>query len=236
MPDPPSPRILPDPEAVARAAAGRVVALAAGAIAARGRFRLAVPGGRTPARLFALLAGEFAARFDAPRLELLFADERAVPPEDPASNYRLARESLIDPLRIPQGSVRRMRGEADDLDAEADRYEAFVAEPLDLLVLGIGEDGHVASLFPSSPLIAERRRRVAAVGDAPKPPPRRLTLTARAIAEARAVLVLATGADKSRAAARALAPGGDPAECPARLVRDREWLLDREAATLLHDS
>ncbi len=233
---PPGPRILPDPEAVARAAAGRVVELAGQAIAARGRFRLAVPGGRTLARLFRMLAGEFASRLDAARLELLFADERGVPPDDPESNYRLAREALIDPLALAADRVRRMRGEADDLEAEARRYEAFLAEPLDLLVLGVGEDGHVASLFPGSRLVGERGRRVAAVRDAPKPPPRRLTLTPRALAEARGVLVLATGADKRAAASRALDSAGDAAACPARLVRGREWLLDREASALLKGS
>jgi 6-phosphogluconolactonase len=96
-------------------------------------------------------------------------------------------------------------------------------------VLGLGDDGHVASLFPGSRLIAERRRRVAAVRDAPRPPALRLTITPPVIERAGRVLVLATGAGKAQALANALAPG-DPAAVPARLARDREWYVDRAAA------
>lgn len=233
MSEAPGARIFDDAGALACAAAERVVSLAEEARAARGAFRIAIPGGRTPVALYRLLAGEFAPRLDAARVELLFADERAVPPDHADSNYRLARETLIEPLGLAAARVRRMRGETDDLEAEAARYERFVAEPLDLLVLGVGEDGHVASLFPGSRLLDERVRRVAAVFDAPKPPPRRLTLTPRTIAEARHTLVLAVGTEKAAAAARALGASGDPRGCPARLTREREWLLDRGAAAHL---
>jgi 6-phosphogluconolactonase len=126
-----------------------------------------------------------------------------------------------------------MKGEYPDLTAAAEEYEAHLRAPLDLLLLGIGEDGHVASLFPGAVAVAERERRVLPVLDAPKPPPRRLTLTPRAIAEAREVLVLATGPGKARAVAAALEGATEPEELPARLVRDRVWLLDREAAAAL---
>lgn len=212
-------------EAVARAAAGRVVGLAR-AIPANRRFRIGLSGGRTPRRLYQLLA----TRLEADRVELLFADERAVPPDSEDSNYRLVQETLLAALPVPAERVHRMRGELADLEVAAREYEPLLEPPLDLLVLGIGEDGHVASLFPGSPLIEERSRRVAAVLDSPKPPARRLTITPRVIVEAGTVMVLAIGAAKAGAVAAALAVAGDPADCPARLARGGEWLLDRAAA------
>ena len=222
--------IFPDSTAVAAAAAARIVGAARDAIASRGRFSLALSGGRTPAQLYRTLA---TAAIDWPRTRIFFADERAVPPADPDSNFRMARETLLDPARVPPRNVHRMKGEYPDLTVAVEEYEAHLTEPLDLVVLGIGEDGHIASLFPGSPLISETTRRVAAVLDAPKPPPRRLTLTPRALDEAGEILVLVTGVEKAAAAARALEPGVTPREIPARLVRDRVWLLDRDAASRL---
>jgi 6-phosphogluconolactonase len=225
-------RVLASAEAVADAALVRVISAAAEAIAARGRFDLALSGGRTPAALYRRLASLDPGRVDWTRTHVWFADERAVPPADPESNFRLVRETLIDPAGIPEANVHRMRGEAGDLAAAAAEYERLLPDPLDLVVLGIGEDGHTASLFPGSPLLeaAAGAARVAAVLDSPKPPPRRLTLTPVALGEARAALMLATGVDKAAAVARALAAAGPVSECPARLVRGREWLLDFDAA------
>ena len=133
-------------------------------------------------------------------------------------------------------TVHRMRGESGPA-AGADDYERVMRETLgeqlprlDLILLGLGPDAHVASLFPGSPLVGERARRVAYVLDSPKPPARRLTLTARALAEARKVLVLATGTEKAEAVARALEGDVEARELPARLVRDRDWYLDQAAA------
>lgn len=219
------------PDQVAREVAGRVVRLAQGA---RDRpFRIGLPGGRSPARLYRLLAGEYASQLDPARLEILFADERAVPPDDPDSNYRLVKETLLAGLRIPEAQVHRMRGEADDLEAAAREYETHLTQPLDLLLLGVGEDGHVASLFPGSPLLEERTRRVAVVYDSPKPPPRRLTITPRVMSEAYKLMVIATGADKAAAVAAALARDGSVVRCPARLAAETFWYLDRDAASLV---
>jgi 6-phosphogluconolactonase len=129
-----------------------------------------------------------------------------------------------------------MRADADELEAAAREYEAHLAEPLDLLLLGIGEDGHTASLFPGSPLLDERLRRVAVVLAAPKPPPRRLTVTSRTIGEARAVLMLANGDPKAEAVMKALADSGETRDCPARLARAGEWLVDREAGVYLSET
>ena len=229
-----SPRVVFDAGALAAAAAEVVVAHASRAIAARGAFRIAVPGGRSPrGMLAALAAAPPREALDWSRVTVLFADERALPPDDAESNYRLVREALLDPLGERAPRVVRMAADAADLEGAARDYEAELAQPLDLLVLGLGEDGHVASLFPGSPLLAERVRRVAAVTDSPKPPARRLTLTPRAIAEARGLLVLAAGAGKADAVAGALAAGADPSRIPAALARAGEWLVDREAAAQL---
>lgn len=227
----PTRNVLRDPTAVARAAAEWVVEAAARATEARGAFRLGLSGGRTPEPLYRLLAGrEFNGRVDWRHVHALFADERDAPPTEPESNYWWIRKLLLEPAEIPPASVHRMKADAADLEAAAREYETRLTEPLDLLVLGVGEDGHTASLFPGSPLLDERTLRVAAVHDSPKPPPRRITLTPRAIAEARAVLVLVTGSGKSAAVGRALAPAGETRSCPARLLCEYEWLMDEAAA------
>jgi 6-phosphogluconolactonase len=221
--------VLADVESVAAAGALRTRSAADEAIEWRGRFRIAVSGGRTPARLYQLLAADSAMRWEF--VDLGFADERAVPPGHADSNFRMVTEALAAPLGARAPRIERMAGEAPDLRSAARDCEPWFQEPLDLLLLGVGEDGHVASLFPRSALLAERVRHVEAVFDSPKPPARRLTITPRVIAEARQVLVIATGRDKALAVARALASEGSAAECPARLARGGDWLLDQAAAT-----
>lgn len=217
--------VFPDPALMTLYLALQVADASAGV--AKG-FRLAVSGGRSPVALLDRLAK--VRNIDWPDVELFFTDERAAPPEHADSNYRLVREHLLDPLGERAPRVFRMRGEAEDLEAAAREYERDLEARLHLLLLGVGEDGHIASLFPGSPLLEERERRVAVVGDSPKPPARRLTITPRTIEEARRVFVIATGAAKRDAVARALAPAGEVRECPARLVRERSWFLDPEAA------
>lgn len=217
-------------EALAAASGARVLESGRQALERHGRFLLGVSGGRTPAATFAWLTSARAA-FDWTRAQLYFADERAVPPDHADSNFRMVRETLIDPLHIPPRQIHRMKGEYPDLEAAAEEYEARLPAALDLVLLGIGEDGHIASLFPGGAAVIELERRVLPVLDAPKPPPRRLTLTPRALAEAHEVLVLATGEAKAAAVAAALEGEGAEGEVPARLVRDREWMLDTAAAS-----
>jgi len=188
--------------------------------------RFAVPGGRSAAAVFdALIALPRAERPDWSRVDLLFADERAVAPDDPESNYRLAREHLIEPANLPASHVHRLRGEALDLERAAREAELDFEPPVDVLLLGVGEDGHVASIFPESPLVRERERRVVVVEESPKPPPRRLTITPRVIEEARVKIVLAEGEAKRDAVQRALADLGSPEQTPARLVRQGLWFV-----------
>jgi 6-phosphogluconolactonase len=224
-------RIFPDSHAAVAALAARVASEAGSAIAARGAFRLGVSGGETPVALYRLLASEaWRDRIEWRRVVVLFADERAVPVGAPERNDRLVRETLARPLGLSEVQLCSMRGEAADLDAAARAYEREVAAPVDLLLLGVGPDGHVASLFPGRAAVGERNRRVMAVLDSPKPPPGRLTLTPRAIDEARVVCVLTVGDAKASAVAKALAPGADAGECPAALVAARDWYVDRAAA------
>jgi 6-phosphogluconolactonase len=223
-------RIFGDPAVLARAVAARVAAAAARAVGVRDHCSIALSGGRTPLALFeALRRPEFRdVQWDAVRI--LFADERAVPPDHPDSNYRLVREGLLEPLRIPPGNAHRMEADAADLDAAARAYEPLLAPRVDLLVLGVGADGHTASIFPGSPLVLEQRRYVAPVLDSPKPPARRLTITPRVIREARETVVLVTGADKAQAVARALEGEVYAPEVPAMLLRPADWYIDRPAA------
>lgn len=217
--------VLP-PEAFAAGAAARLARLLREA-ASRGSASLALAGGSTPRPVYRRLA-------EAPeppwsRLRIFFGDERRVPADDPAGNYRMAREALLDRVPLPPDAVHRMRGEARDPAREARRYEGLLPAHLDLLLLGIGEDGHTASLFPRSSALGEARRRVLPV-EAPVEPRGRYTVTPPVIAAARRVVVLAAGSAKAAAVARALEGSWEPAACPAQLARAGEWLLDREAA------
>lgn len=228
-------RIFDSSAALGAAAAADVAAHLESAITARGRAALGLSGGTSSIAVHrALAAGGFPAQMDWTRVYVWFADERAVPPLDPESNFRLARETLIDPAGIPPTHVHRMRAEhVEDLEAVALEYEARFPQALDVLMLGIGPDGHTASIFPGSPHVDERQRRVAVVRDSPKPPPRRVTVTPRVLEEARSVIVIAMGSAKAEVVARALEGDVTPLEVPARLVRDRDWYLDRDAAARL---
>jgi 6-phosphogluconolactonase len=226
--------VLADPPLVALAAADRIATVAEEAVKAGGGFRLGLSGGHTPEGAYRLLASpEFRARLPWDRLHVLFADERDAPPTEPESNYWMIRKLLVEPVGIAPENVHRMKADASDLEAAARAYESNLQEPLDLLLLGVGEDGHTASLFPGSPWLLENGRWVAAVHDSPKPPPRRLTITPRVIREARSVVVLVTGARKAGAVRRALDEDGEVKECPARLLRSYDWWIDRAASASL---
>jgi len=210
--------------------ADRIARLLADAAAARGTATLALVGGTTPRPVYQALA----ARDDVPwrQVHVYFGDERAVPPDDPESNFGMARETLLTRVPIPEPQIHRMHAEAADVEAAARSYEALLPARLDLVLLGIGEDGHTASLFPGSSAVTEQARRVLFV-TGPKPPPRRLTITPPVLAAARATLVLAAGAAKAEAVARALEGPDDVIGCPAQLARAGYWILDRAAAAEL---
>jgi 6-phosphogluconolactonase len=212
-------------------AARRIAAEIRRVLQSRDRCTLALSGGETPRPVYQRLA-ELLEREVWRRVEIYFADERCVPPDDPASNYRMVRETLLDLLPTTPARVQRMEGERPDRDTAARAYEALLPERLDLLVLGLGPDGHIASLFPQSSSLAERRRRVLAV-TAPKPPPDRLTITPPVIRSAGLTIGLVAGAEKAEALARVRDGPDDTEETPGRLARDGLWIVDTAAAARL---
>jgi 6-phosphogluconolactonase len=201
------------------------------AAAARGVCRVALAGGETPRPIYAALAAS-ARAIAWDRVEIFFSDERAVPPDDPHSNYRMVRETLLAQVGIPQARVHRMEGERADLVAAARAYEAQLPPRLDVLLLGMGADGHTASLFPGDAALTERERRVVPVV-ARAAPRQRLTITPPVVALARRVAVLAVGNEKAEAAARALEGPFIPLEVPVQLALAGTWFLDHAAAGLL---
>jgi 6-phosphogluconolactonase len=201
--------VIGDVAALGEELARRFERAAGAAIAARGRFAFALPGGSVAARFFPRLA---VAAVDWTRVDVFWVDERAVPPSDPESNYGLAARLWLEPAAVPAERVHRLPGEAADLTAAAVAYgqlldRSLAAAPLDLVLLGTGPDGHVASLFPGHQALAERSASVVAVVDAPKPPPRRLTLTTNVLAAARELVVVALGSEKARVLRAALVDG-----------------------------
>jgi 6-phosphogluconolactonase len=238
----PEVRVLDGVPALTRAAAEDWRARALAAVAASGRFAVALSGGSTPRALYALLASAaapFRAALPWDRTHVLFADERAVPPGHPDSNYGMARDALLAHVPLPPGNVHRMRGE-DDPALAARAYEEELrallgpAPRLDLVLLGLGTDGHTASLFPGSPLLAERTRLAAAAEAGLEPFVGRITLTLPVLDAARRVLFLVAGAHKAPALARVLRGGAGEGAPPAARVRPAGgtvlWLVDRAAA------
>ncbi len=221
-------RIVVEAGATLADAAARWIADAIAAdIQDRGRCALALSGGTTPRPVYERLAG---APLAWGAVEIFFGDERAVAPTDPHSNYAMARAALLDRVPVPAAQVHRMEAERGDRDAAARDYERVLPERLDLLLLGMGADGHTASLFPGSLLLGERRRRVAAAV-APVSPRDRLTITPPVIAQARRVAVLVGGVDKAATLARVLGSPARPLELPVQLALGGVWFVDAAAAS-----
>jgi 6-phosphogluconolactonase len=222
-------------EQIASECAKRFERAAAEALASRGRFACAVPGGSVAQTCCPALAR---ADVDWSGTQVFWADERAVAPSDPQSNYRLAWQLWLQHVAIPAAGIHPMPADTDDLDRAATAYDLDLRQALgsppvlDLLLLGTGPDGHVCSLFPGHRALDERTRYAVAVGDAPKPPPRRITLTLPAIRAARAILVCAFGGEKAGAVRDGL--GNQDTASPLALATRRHpnvaWLLDPAAA------
>jgi 6-phosphogluconolactonase len=241
-------RISHDSQTWAAAAAELVHAVGQEAVRANGQFLIALSGGTTPETLYRTLASPaFADRFDWSRTTFFFSDERCVPPDDPRSNYALANKTLFTPLKIPPSQVFRMAGESRDPQAAAHEYEqqlrlATKASPtthpsLDLILLGLGEDGHTASLFPGAPALLDEQSLIA-VTQSPKDPPTRLTMTLGVINRASVILFLVAGAGKAGVVRAILDPKTEgERQFPAALVEPEGgrliWLLDQAAAAEL---
>jgi 6-phosphogluconolactonase len=210
------------PEALAQRSAEWLAEAIRQTLARGGRCSFALSGGKTVGPIYRTLA---AMPLPWERVDFYFADERCVPPDHLESNYFLADENLFRPAGVKLDQVRRMQGEREDREAAARDYEALLPPTLDVVLLGMGEDGHTASLFPGLEAVEERVRRVLAVVG-PKPPPWRLTLTLPVLVGARKVLFAVAGEGKKDALRRVLA--GE--ELPAAQVTNAEWIVDRAAA------
>jgi 6-phosphogluconolactonase len=241
-------RIAPDGQAWAHEAASLVHAVSEEAIRSHGRCLLALSGGTTPKTLYRTLASpEWKARFNWPQIFFLFGDERCVPPEHPESNFHMAQAALFQPLGIHPDHIYRIHGELPDPAAAAQEYEETLrrvtdcAPPeiprLDLILLGLGEDGHTASLFPGTDALQEQRRALT-VGRAPKGITSRLTMTVGVLNRATVVLFLVTGSSKAAMVRAVLEPqSATDRAFPAALVAPETgrlvWMLDRAAAAEL---
>jgi 6-phosphogluconolactonase len=219
-----------DSSQLANVAAERIAAALVTSIATDGQASLALAGGTTPRAAYEELAK--ISGIDWTRVSVYFGDERAVPPTHADSNFRMAEAALFSRVALPADNIHRVQAELGDQDTVARAYEALLPERFSVMVLGIGEDGHTASLFPGSPALKERSRRFLPV-IGPKPPPERFSVTPPVIEAARQIIMLATGSAKAEAVARALNGPLDIEHTPSGLARNGLWLLDPAAAAKL---
>lgn len=234
-------RVVEDPGALARAGADRILEAAREALSQRQSFSLVLSGGSTPKAIYEILGGS-PDLLDWSRVEIFFGDERCVPPEHKDSNYRMAREALLDKIPIPKENVHRIRGEADPALAAREYEDLLLQKGLgagklfDLVLLGMGADGHTASLFPETPALAEETRWVVS-NYVEKLGTNRVTLTARALLSARAIVFFIAGQDKADTLQAVLEGELRPKTYPSQLIFSSqapiEILLDRAAAAKL---
>ena len=242
--------VVADRAALAQEAAKRVVAITEEAVARCGRFTVALAGGSTPMLLYSLLAAEpYCTRLPWRETHVFWGDERAVPPTHPDSNFGIAKATLLSRVPVPADHVHRMQAERADLDAAASEYEAeiartFTAQPadeppaFDLILLGLGTDGHTASLFPYTQALRETTRWVAP-NYISRLKANRLTLTTPLLNRAATILFLVSGTDKASALQAVLEGPPDPEQLPAQLIRPVAgrlvWLVDQAAASRLSE-
>lgn len=227
-----------------RAAAEEVVRGAAQAVRDRGCFAWALSGGSTPRDLYRLLSGPlYRDRLPWSDIHVFWGDERHVPPEDPDSNFRMAREAMLDAVPLPAANIHRIHAEEPDAEVAAKAYETELREffhsapgewpRFDLILLGLGKDAHTASLFPSGEAVHERERMVVAPWVEAQNT-FRITLTPPVLNGARLVVFLTAGDDKAEPLRAVLEGARDPSRYPAQIVEgNRLWLVDRAAARLL---
>ncbi len=234
-------KVVADPAAVASTAAKRIVDLAEDAIATRGSFSIALSGGSTPKALFQLLAAEpYLKRIDWKNWKIYFGDERCVPPTHPDSNFRMASEAMLTKVPIPPDQIHRMKGELDPQQA-ATEYGQLLKQNfgdggLDIILLGMGDDGHTASLFPKTAALNETHHRCVA-NFVEKLGVWRITMTAPFINRARQIIIMATGAAKADRLHQVLDGPPDTQNLPIQLIDPPNgqdlWLLDSAAAAIV---
>jgi 6-phosphogluconolactonase len=239
--------VYPDHLSFVDGAAVFIAGLVAESIVERGRFTIALSGGSTPRPIYArLAAADHVDHIDWRKVHVFFSDERCVPPDDAASNYRMAREALLDHVPLPPENIQRIRGEEDPalaaLAYEQDLQRLFrtsTAPAFDLICLGMGDDGHTASLFPGTAALSEQERWVVAQYVAAGPA-WRVTFTAPLINAARHVAFLVEGAGKSETLKRVLEGPYLPDVLPAQLIQPlcgrAHWLVDAAAAVKIQST
>ncbi len=241
-------QVCPDAEHASRAAAEVVVAVAREAIADRDRFTLVLSGGSTPRRLYQILAEPpLRDQVNWSKVEFFWGDERPVPPTSPDSNFRMAREALLGPLGIADAQIHRLPAERANLDAAAQEYQmeiarvldtSFLSEPpqFDLVLLGVGPDGHTVSLFPATPALKETHQWVVR-NPVLKLRSDRLTMTPMLLNRAACIVFLVTGYEKADILTEILEGPIDTQRLPAQIVRPPkgrvQWFLDEAAASKL---
>ena len=242
-------QVFPDRERLIEGAAGYIVKHAAQAISARGRFHVALSGGNTPKPIYArLAAAPYLNGVDWSRVHVYFGDERCVPPDDPRSNYYMARAELLDHVPLPAGNIHRIHGEESAPRAAelyiAELQNAFGGKPgagapassFDLVLLGMGDNGHTASIFPGLPAVTEESRWVMAQY-VEVMSMWRVTLTPVVINAARDVAFIVSGADKAEMLSKVLEGPYQPIVLPSQVIKPASgglsWLLDAPAAALL---
>ena len=242
----------PDVDALSRAAAEEFVELARASNRSRGRFTVVLSGGSTPRRMYQFLAARpLRGDIDWSRVEVFWGDERGVPADHPDSNFHMASSALLEHVPIAPQRIHRMRADASDRDAAARGYQmeiarAFEADPrgvppsFDLLLLGMGGDGHTASLFPNGEAIRERRRWAVSVEAPQRPPASRITLTAPILNRAREIRLLVAGQDKAATLRAVLQGPREPTRTPVQLIEPEDgrliWLVDEAAASKLDEA
>jgi len=240
-------RVLPTAAALFQAAATEFVALTSDAVRTTGKFTVALSGGSTPKSLYALLASGSISNIPWDKTYFFLGDERHVPPDHPESNFRMASEAMLSKVPVPAGNVFRIRAEEKDADAAAQAYEQslqkfFHLRPgefprFDLILLGLGPDGHTASLFPGTEALQERNRLVVA-NWVEKFHAYRITLTLPVLNQAACVMFLVSGQDKASMVREVLENSN--ADLPSQKVRPADgrllWMMDRDAASRLKRS
>ena len=237
-------RTFSNTEQLTYAAADYIANVAQESIASHGHFTLALSGGSTPKKLYGLLATEpYRSQIDWEKVQIFWSDERCVPPDDTESNYHLAQEVMLSKLPLSPNQIHRMPADEADRNAASEKYSqemqnvfGEVLPHFDLIQLGMGPEGHTASLFPHQPSLHEKQRQVIPV-IVPKPPPPRLTFTPPILNAARHILFLVTGTEKADAVQAVLQGDYQPDEYPAQIVQPPQgevtWMLDNPAAAKL---
>ena len=243
-------RQMNDTKALYDAAAEEVCRIGQLAFETTGRFSLVLSGGTTPRPLYERLAAHpFRSRLDWNKVEFFWGDERVVSPDDPSSNFRMAREAMLDRLKVSAARVHRIRAEKPDLEAAAREYEAEIEQVLgqvagvgrrpphfNLFLLGMGADGHTASIFPGTDALKETERWVIPV-DVPALSAKRITMTPPLINSAHFIIFMVTGAAKADVVASVLQGPRDGSRCPAQLIHPLTgeviWFADRPASAKL---